>query len=57
MTAAGGSVRQRSYYLPVVFSTVASWAAGKAGLLEQDYAEHTGHPQCKAITTDQLFSL
>lgn len=49
MTTADGPVRQGSYYLPVVFSAVASWFAGKAGLLELDYAEHTGRRSVRRL--------
>ena len=39
MTAADEPIRQAGYYLPIVFGAVATWAAGKAGLLEMDYEE------------------
>ena len=41
MTAADEPIRQAGMYLPMIFGAVGTWAAGKAGLLELDYEEHT----------------
>ncbi len=48
MTAADEPIRQAGYYLPVVFGAVATWAAGKAGLLEMDYEERNARRSAHA---------
>lgn len=48
MTAADEPIRQAGYYLPIVFGAVATWAAGKAGLLEMDYEERNAHRSAHA---------
>lgn len=41
MTAADEPIRQAGMYLPMIFGAVATWAAGKAGILEIRYEERT----------------
>ena len=48
MTAADEPIRQAGYYLPIVFGAVATWAAGKAGLLEMDYEERNARRSAHA---------
>ena len=48
MTAADEPIRQAGYYLPIVFGAVATWAAGKAGLLEMDYEERNARRNAHA---------
>ena len=48
MTAADEPIRQVGYYLPIVFGAVATWAAGKAGLLEMDYEERNARRSAHA---------
>ena len=48
MTAADEPIRQAGLYLPIVFGAVATWAAGKAGLLELDYEERTARRSAHA---------
>lgn len=50
MTAADEPIRQAGYYLPIVFGAVATWAAGKAGLLEMDYEERNARRSAHAAT-------
>ena len=45
MTAADEPIRQAGMYLPMIFGTVATWAAGKAGLLEI-HSEEAAHAAC-----------
>ena len=48
MTAADEPIRQAGYYLPIVFGAVATWAAGKAGLLEMDFEERNARRSAHA---------
>ena len=48
MTAADEPIRQAGYYLPIVFGAVATWAAGKAGLLEMNYEERNARRSAHA---------
>lgn len=41
MTAADEPVREAGMILPIVFGAVATWAAGKAGILEINFEERT----------------
>lgn len=43
MTAADEPIRQAGMYLPMIFGAVATWAAGKAGVLEINYEERRAH--------------
>ena len=48
MTAADEPIRKAGYYLPVAFGAVATWAAGKAGVLEIDFEERTARRSAHA---------
>lgn len=48
MMAADEPIRQAGFYLPLVFGTVASWAAAKGCLLELRFEERVEAP--RAIT-------
>ena len=48
MTAADEPIRQAGLYLPIVFGAVATWATGKAGLLELDYEERAARRSAHA---------
>ena len=37
--------------MPAAFGVIAAWAAGKAGLLELDYEEHTAHRNAHAAVS------
>ena len=48
MTAADAPVRQAGLYLPMIFGALATWSAGKAGLLEMDYEERAARRSAHA---------
>ena len=48
MTAADAPIRQAGSYLPMIFGALATWNAGKAGLLEMDYEERTARRSAHA---------
>ena len=48
MTAADEPIRQAGMYLPMIFGALATWSAGKAGILEMDYEERADHRSAHA---------
>lgn len=48
MTAADAPIRQAGAYLPMIFGALATWSAGKAGLLEMDYEERAARRSAHA---------
>ncbi len=48
MTAADAPVRQAGLYLPMIFGALATWSAGKAGLLEMDHEERAARRSAHA---------
>lgn len=48
MTAADEPIRQAGMYLPMIFGALATWSAGKAGILEMDNEERRAHRSAHA---------
>lgn len=48
MTAADEPIREAGMILPIVFGAVATWASGKAGILEINYEERASRRAANA---------